>query len=162
MTLHQVVLTLEDLVGIHHELLQISKEKTTFVTKGEVDEFQKLLLKERKLILRLEKAEKARQEAVEQWFSDKDDSIEHKTITHMLDLITDQQEQTMLANITTDLTEAITTLKRQEQLNHDLLEQSMQFVQMSLNMLSPSIEQMNYGEKKQTNQRDRSVFDSRA
>lgn len=162
MAIKAVQTALENLVNIHHDLIQISEEKTEFVKEGQIDKFQKLLLAERKQVLRLDQAEEKRQEAVEQWFENDNKQDENRTITRMLELITDEQEQTDLAAITTDLTEAVTTLKRQEQLNRELLEQSMQFVQMSLNMLSPSIDQMNYGEKKQSKQRDRSVFDSKA
>lgn len=162
MSVSNIVNALEDLVEIHHQLAKISEEKTTLIKEGRIDEFQQLILTERKRILTLEQAETKRQKAVEQWFYGQGRLNEEMTITNMLELITDEQDQTSLATVATQLTEAITSLKRQEQLNQELLEQSMQFVQMSLNMLSPSINQMNYGEKKQSNQRNRSVFDSRA
>lgn len=162
MSVNNIVNALEDLVEIHHQLAKISEEKTTLIKEGRIDEFQQLILTERKRILTLEQAETKRQKAVEQWFYGQGRLNEEMTITNMLELITDEQDQTSLATVATQLTEAITSLKRQEQLNQELLEQSMQFVQMSLNMLSPSINQMNYGEKKQSNQRNRSVFDSRA
>lgn len=162
MSIAPIIAALENLVQIHHELVHISEEKTELIKSGRVDAFQKKILAERKLVLSLEQAERKRLEVVEQWFNNHNKSIDEKTITNMLEMIRDEEDKTRLATVTTELTETITNLKRHEQLNRDLLEQSMQFVQMSLNMLSPSIEQMNYGEKKQANQRDRSVFDSKA
>ncbi len=86
---------------------------------------------------------------------------EEMTITNMLNMLSNNDDQKALLAVTTELTESITKLKRLEQLNRELLEQSMQFVQMSLNMLNPTIDHMNYGDKKQT-ERKHSMFDSKA
>ena len=60
------------------------------------------------------------------------------------------------------LTEALIALKQQEQLNIALIQQSMQFVQLSLDLLSPSLTNMNYGKEQKDQPINRSVFDSKA
>lgn len=74
----------------------------------------------------------------------------------------DEQSREGLEKTAVALTNVITRLKEQKQLNQALIQQSMQFVELSLDMLSPSIRNMNYGEKKSSGPKGRSVFDSKA
>src|SRR5690625_6110131 len=137
MTYDKVLRSLDELVSIHKELIDSSNKTTENIKVGKVDELQDQIMHERKLSLKLEQAEEKRQAVVEAWFSANDIQSDEMTITEMLANIVDEEKQIQLASVTTKLTEAITTLKRSEQLNRELLEQSMQFVQMSLQLLSP-------------------------
>lgn len=161
MSITNIIQALEHLVDIHHRLLKRSREKTELIKDRNVEQLQQLIVQERKFILHLEQAEKKRQAFVKDWFLKQGKQDEEMTISNLLMLTNNKQEQKKLAKVTTALTEVITELKRQEQLNRELLEQSMQFVQMSLNMLSPSYDQMNYGANKR-NKQIHSVFDSKA
>src|SRR5690625_485172 len=147
---------------IHEELLKGSKRKTDIIKEGSTEKLQAILAEERKYIKVLEQAEERRQKEVEKWYSDQQLSLEEMTITNMLHMLTDKQDQQLLENITIHLTEAITALKQQEQLNQALIQQSMQFVQLSLDMLSPTIQNMNYGKSQGNEGAKRSVFDSKA
>ncbi|UJL45345.1 flagellar protein FlgN [Virgibacillus sp. NKC19-16] len=163
MSINQIIKTLENLVAIHEDLVSLSREKTKVVKEGSVEKLQSLLVKERKQIRTFEKVEKTRQEAVEAWFFENELPLTDTTITHMLEIISDEDEKQELTAVTTKLTELITTLKQQEQLNESLLNQSMKFVQLSLDMMNPSIKNMNYGNSKQESvTMKRSVFDSKA
>lgn len=164
MSIEVIIQSLTELTSIHENLNSISEEKTEVVKEGSVDKLQQLLSKERKQILILEKAENKRQELVEKWFSEQKLPLNDMTITHMLEIITNEHDANRLEHTTIGLTKAITKLKQQEQLNQDLIRQSMQFVQMSLDMMSPTIKNMNYGKGKDrdTEGSKRSVFDSKA
>ncbi|PAV31014.1 flagellar protein FlgN [Virgibacillus profundi] len=164
MSVQTIIQSLEKLVNLHMELLEISLQKTEVVKDGSIDKLQAVLLKERKSVRAIEQAEVIRQTEVEEWFSHKQLPKGEATITNMLELITDEQEKITLGNITIKLTQSITKLKQQEQLNQALINQSMQFVQLSLDMMNPSIKNMNYGNKKgsEPEPNKRSVFDSKA
>jgi len=162
MAFESVVRSLRKLVELHQQLINISEQKTDLIKEGKVEKLQEKILQERKLVLQLEQYEKERQALVESWFISKDLTTEDMTISSILLNLESEKQQNKLASVTTELTEAITDLKRSEQLNRELLEQSMQFVQMSLHLLSPTLEQMNYGEKDAKVDRGRSVFDSKA
>lgn len=154
--------SLQALTKIHEVLLEVSQRKTDIIKEGSTEKLQAILAEERKYIKVLEQAEERRQKEVEKWYSDQQLSLEEMTITNMLHMLTDKQDQQLLENITIHLTEAITALKQQEQLNQALIQQSMQFVQLSLDMLSPTIQNMNYGKTKDHEEIKRSVFDSKA
>lgn len=154
--------SLQELTFIHEQLLNISEQKTEIVKDGSIEKFQAILVEERKYIKILEQAEIKRQKEVEKWYVDQQLPLENMTITNMLDTLTDEQEQQALEHMTIKLTKAITQLKQSEQLNQALIQQSMQFVQLSLDMLNPTIQNINYGKSQETEGSKRSVFDSKA
>lgn len=156
-----VIKSLQRLINIHEDLIHISVQKTDIVKEGAIDKLQKILAQEQKHIRLLEQAELNRQQEVEVWFEKQQLPLDDVTITKMLSILTNEQARDVLEKATIALTNVITKLKQQEQLNRDLLHQSMQFVQISLNMLSPTIENINYGNKRDTEIK-RSVFDSKA
>src|SRR5690625_753276 len=139
MAFESVVRSLRKLVELHQQLINISEQKTDLIKEGKVEKLQEKVLQERKLVLQLEQYEKERQALVESWFISKDLTTEDMTISSILLNLDNEKQQNKLASVATELTEAITDLKRSEQLNRELLEQSMQFVQMSLHLLSPKI-----------------------
>ncbi|MBP1947982.1 flagellar protein FlgN [Virgibacillus litoralis] len=162
MSVQPIIQSLEKLIGLHESLLEISKQKTAVVKEGSVESLQPLLLKERKHVQALEQAEVKRQKEVEAWVAQHNANLENATITGILEIINDEQTKNELEEITITLTKTITELKQQEQLNQSLIQQSMQFVELSLNMMKPSIRNMNYGGNKSSDSAERSVFDSKA
>lgn len=154
--------SLEELMTVHEDLLKVSKRKTEIVKDGSIEKFQTILAEERKYFKILEQAEEKRQKVVEKWYTDQQLSLENMTITNMLEVLTDEEEQQALEHMTIELTKAITQLKQQEQLNQALIQQSMQFVQLSLDILNPTIQTMNYGKNQEDAGSKRSVFDSKA
>lgn len=162
MSIEAISQSLETLIAVHEDLCEFSEQKTEIIKGGSVEMFQKILAEERKYAKRLLLAEEQRQKKVEKWYIDHQLPLENMTITNMLEIIPDEQEQFELEQLTIRLTKVITQLKQQEQLNYDLIQQSMQFVQLSLDMLSPTINNMNYGKKHGAEATKRSVFDSKA
>ncbi|WP_163970551.1 flagellar protein FlgN [Oceanobacillus halotolerans] len=164
MSIQVILQAIEKLTNIHISLLEVSKEKTASIKEGKIDQLQTILVKERKDAQILEQTEAKRLQLVDQWFQEKGIHAE-ATISTMLDYILDETEKQQLVDATTALTNMITKLKQQEQLNQALIQQSMQFVEISLDMLNPSLKRMNYGAKRQTtvpSSESRSVFDSKA
>lgn len=162
LSLQTVIKSLQKLVTLHESLLSISEQKTAAVKEGDMEKLQPLLVKERKHVQALEQAETTRQKEVKHWFDENNVQNEGQTITTMLEKIEDKEQQESLADVTIHLTNAVTNLKRQEQLNRELIQQSLQFVELTLDMMNPSIKNLNYGNKKETESVKRSVFDSKA
>lgn len=161
-TIKPMIQVLTKLVNVHKSLLENARQKTEVVKEGSVEQLQMILVKERKYIQVLEQAEAERKKEVENWFLQQGLPLNNATITEILDHIPNNEEKKELENQTVALTEMITSLKQQEQLNQALIQQSMQFVQLSLDMMNPSIKNMNYGNKQETSTEKRSVFDSKA
>ncbi|RKQ35579.1 flagellar protein FlgN [Oceanobacillus halophilus] len=161
MSVESIIQSIEKLVSVHEELLIISKEKTKIIKEGSIEKLQALLVKERKQTRLLERAELHRQSEVEKWLIKKGISSENVRISNMLTHVEISNDKEKLASVTTELTEKITMLKLQEELNQALLKQSMQFVQLSMELLNPSIANINYGNQNQDSKPiKQSLFDS--
>src|SRR5699024_7877763 len=135
---------LTELVGLHRELLSISVEKMEGIKVGNIDSLQPLLTRERKLVQKIEQVEKIRIQLVNNWIEAEEITDAEPTITFILEQMTNETERLELEEVTIELTKVITELKAQEKLNIALINQSMQFVQMSLDLMSPSLKNMNY------------------
>lgn len=158
----QIINTLKSLVEAQKSLLALSEQKTVQVTDGQIDKLQATLVKEQKALQLVEKVETKRVQEVNRWCQDHSLSGDQATMTGMLEHLPNDEVKHELEVVATELTETIVKLKQQEELNQILLQQSMQFVQLSLELLNPSIGNMNYSGKDKTNQMGRSVFDSKA
>jgi len=162
MSIQHIIDIMKELKKNHDQILELSKQKTEYVKKGEMKQLQTLLLKERKVLRIVEQQEQKRMEAVDAWLHNQDMGTDKTTVTNMLNFVENEQDKQTLKHVSLQLAETIVRLKQQEKLNHDLIAQSMQFVQLSMNLLQPSIQNMNYGKKDDTGSIKRSVFDSKA
>ncbi|WP_010098536.1 flagellar protein FlgN [Ornithinibacillus scapharcae] len=152
----------KNLILIHEQLLALSIEKTALVKEGNVEKLQPTLVKERKAVQQLEQAEEERQKEVATWFVNHGVKVDEVTLSNLMNHIEIEAEKKELEDAAVRLTEAIVKLKQQEELNMALIQQSMQFVQLSIDLLSPSLKNMNYGKDKGPSDVNRSVFDSKA
>lgn len=161
MSIETIIHPLEKLIVLHQTLNELSLQKTTFLKEGSIVEFQQILVKERKAVQSVETTEKERHHAVKEWMK-KQGGEGEGTVTELLHIINNQVEREKLAELSTSLTGEIADLKQNEQLNQALLEQSLQFVQVSLDLMNPTLKNMNYGRQSETYSNKRSVFDSKA
>jgi len=158
-----IIQVIENLIRLHDALLENAKQKTEAVKEGSLDKLQMVLIEERKYIQLLEQSESDRKAAIDHWFLQNNYPLNNRpTLTELLNLLSNQKEKNELERKSHLLKDLILLLKQQEQLNHALIQQSMQFVQLSLNVLNPSINNMNYGNKSKKVSVKRTVFDSKA
>lgn len=163
MALQALLETIEKLHTLHRSLLEISRLKTDYLKANDMDSLQKQLLAEKKHVQAVAQIEKLRIAQTESWAAASGLPVP-ATVSELLELIADQKSALQFEQELIGLTEAVTELKKQEALNQELLEQSMQFLQISLDMLAPSIQSLNYGTPNQDQQRpqNRTLFDSKA
>lgn len=166
MSIEFILQSLEELTNVHQHLCKVSQLKTEALKDGSSDRLQDILIEEQTFIRKLEQVENNREQIVEQWFENNYSEEQERTITKILDLLTNKHEKHRLEMATIDLTKEITRLRDLEQLNAALIQQSMHFIQTSLNMLKPTLQSLNYDRQQTTNDRkpynDRSMFDSKA
>ncbi|MCF3943440.1 flagellar protein FlgN [Oceanobacillus alkalisoli] len=162
--MNELRLALTELTNLHRELLDISVEKTEWIKAGNIDNLQQTLVNERQLVRKIEKVEKIRTRLVNNWVEAEGMTEPNPTITFILEQMINETDKRELEEVAIGLTKVITELKAQEKLNLALINQSMQFVHMSLDLMSPSLKNMNYSntDKPSTEQPNRSIFDSKA
>lgn len=163
MSIERIIQSMNELYKHHQQLLELSKHKTELVKDGDMKQFQSLLAKERKTVRLMEQTEAKRIETVQAWYKENDLPLDDVTVTNLLSHLEEEKHKQELEQAAVNLAEVLMELKRQEKLNEDLIQQSMQFVQFSLNVMLPTIENINYGKKDENSvATKRSVFDSKA
>ncbi|MCP3028100.1 flagellar protein FlgN [Halobacillus sp. A5] len=158
----QIIDYLERLKQLHESLLTLSKNKTEALKTNDIEELRACLNQERKHVSAIEMLEKKRIEAVNVWAAG-EPGFEGKNpaVSDIIEWV-DWSERKQLECVYESFILVLAELKQQEVLNGDLTRQSLQFVNMSLDLLQPTIENVNYGGTSQSSGPKRSVFDSQA
>lgn len=158
MTVQQIIDKLDELTRVHMDLLKLSKEQTEVVKQSDIKSFAAIIAKERKLIQLVERIEAKRAELVRAYLGGKEgtlaDCLKKATI----------QEAELLAEGGSHLMEIVAELKAQNELNRQLVQQSLQFVNMNMDLFLPEEDTYTYERPEQTREprAGRSLFDSRA
>ncbi|MBM7570247.1 flagellar protein FlgN [Aquibacillus albus] len=162
MSVKPIVEALDKLTQLHQSLLKLSKDKTESLKKGSIDQLQALLVQERKHVQAINQLEEKRMKLVENWAITNQLDPAAINVSSMLEILKQDSDKELLKNATTQLAEIMVELKQQEKLNQELTQQSLQFVQLTMDMISPTLRNMNYGNSAKQQSNNRSVFDSKA
>lgn len=155
--------TMTTLIELHESLLSVSKEKTERLKENKIEDFNHLLKIERKHVQALEQIEKKRRQEASDLAVTLGLSKE-ASVTELIEHLPKEEDQRALEEKATMLLSYLVDIKQQEDLNRQLLKQSLQFIQVQMDMMEPSVESLTYGNKKAEHdpKAKRSVFDSKA
>jgi hypothetical protein len=162
MSLHDIIQTLSKLATLHESLYELSKQKTEYLKSNDTEAIQKTLLDERKHVQAIEQLEKKRMALTEDWFKEIGKPNGEFIFTEMIEHVENEDDQKTLNELYERLVMAIAGIKQQEQLNRELTQQSLQFIELSLDLFEPTIKNLNYGNQKGESSHNRSIFDSKA
>jgi flagellar biosynthesis/type III secretory pathway chaperone len=151
MSAEQLVTVMERLLDLHKDLLNKANQKTTIIEKGDIDALNTLIKEEQKLLPTINKFEQVRQQVVRSFLTPFHVEEENFTISTCLQYI-DESKKGKLAVLREELLGVAQTLQKQNELNSQLVKQSLQFVHMSLDMFYPKTPEFNYGPPKQSGQ----------
>jgi flagellar biosynthesis/type III secretory pathway chaperone len=132
---------LDNLINLHRALYTLAKQKKDVLIKGDIDELVKITQQEQKLIKAVEAAEAARIETVKELFAAQGLSSSEGTLAELIKLITAAEEKARLTNYRNELLRIVSELRDANELNQQLLEQSLSFVNMTLDLLTDTPEQ---------------------
>jgi flagellar biosynthesis/type III secretory pathway chaperone len=149
MSADQLVTVMERLLDLHSSLLEKAYQKTTVIEKGDMDALNTLIKDEQKLLPTINKFEQVRQQVVRNFLTPFHVEEENFTISTCLTYLDDSKKD-KLADLREELLEVVQKLQKQNELNSELVKQSLQFVQMSLDMFYPKTPEFNYGPPKQS------------
>jgi len=166
MSVQTIMTILEKLEKMHRSLLEHSYRKTELVKKGDMEELDQMLKIEQSHVAAIETLEQQRQQVVTEYLRAK--RIAPAGIPSVADVIEateDETEKSELQAVRKRLISVIDELKQQNDLNQKLVYQSLQFVNMTMEMMRPSTEQINYSGKEVRGQNaipKKGYFDSQA
>ncbi|KZE64236.1 hypothetical protein AWM68_14145 [Fictibacillus phosphorivorans] len=148
----QMTSLLERLFNAHHDLLALGERKTEVLKSGDMKALDVLLKEEDLQVKKLQVIEKDRML-----------KFANVTLGDVLEQA-EEPEKAKLVYLQDQLIHTFDALKSRNELNQQLLEQSLQYVNMTLSMVQPTNEPVTYGNSKKngyTNQAT-SLFDSKA
>lgn len=155
---------LAELIYLHEQLNELAIKKVETVKKNEIMALNEIIKQETSLIKKLTKAEQSRMDVVQEFRRAKGLVIEDVTMELIIEHSPVEEQPKLTEQFQILLNEMI-LLKEMNELNKMLIEDSLRFVNLSLDLLSPDMTDMNYERpttKESGSAEQRSIFDSRA
>ncbi|MBB5324263.1 flagellar biosynthesis/type III secretory pathway chaperone [Anoxybacillus tepidamans] len=156
MTFTELISLLEKQVKLHKSLYQLALKKTEALKKQDIEMLTALMKDEQKHIFAIQQLENNRLYFMQQH------GLAEATMTSCIERA-DGQERLQLMELYEQLVHFIEQIKEVNDLNRQLTEQALQFIYLTLDMMMPQTQPVNYSK---TNTYDepleRSVFESKA
>ncbi|WMT19807.1 flagellar protein FlgN [Parageobacillus toebii] len=160
MSAKQLIELLEKHVKLHKGLLDLANKKTEVLKKGDMEALSEMMKEEQKYIAAITQVERERVRVVNEMIGEANEP----TLTACISQ-TEGTERAMLEKLRDDLTAVISELKNINLLNQQLTQQSLQFVNMMLDMFMPQPPNINYAAPNKVPnpyEGSSSLFDSKA
>ncbi|MFS0864957.1 flagellar protein FlgN [Fredinandcohnia sp. 179-A 10B2 NHS] len=151
---------LSKILVLHQNLYKLSEHKTDILKKGDIDALNEHMKEEQKYLLAIRQLENERIGMVEKLLGPR---VAEKTLTKCIEVV-QESHKTQLTKLSEELVEIVNKLKDVNSLNQQLTHQSLQFVNMTLDMLVPQEQTVNYGKPTEAKEQKQSrpMFDSKA
>ncbi|GAB1530852.1 MULTISPECIES: flagellar protein FlgN [Brevibacillus] len=133
--MRQLFELLENLLQFHKALYTLAMQKKSVLIKGHVDDLIAITSKEQKLIKGVIEAEEERQKLIKQIVSEKSIALQDYTLAEFIKWTTSAEEKNQLTNYRNDLIRIVSDLRDANELNQQLLGQSLSFVNIQLDMI---------------------------
>lgn len=132
---------LENLINLHKALFTLAAEKKEVLIKGDSDALLRITKQETKLIQAVEAAESARGDVMNRIAAAKGLSFSDQTLLGLIKAITSAEEKLRLKAYREELIRIVSQLREANELNQQLLAQSLSFINASLDLLTDTPEE---------------------
>ncbi|GGE36171.1 hypothetical protein GCM10011391_13720 [Pullulanibacillus camelliae] len=153
---------IENMIALHRQFNQLAIEKTDVIKDGNIKRLDKIINKEEGLARQLEQLEKQRLQIISDFQGSEQTDVGFSALIEQAP----EDVQPTLQALQEQLTKEVFLLKQQNDLNQELLKQSLAWVNMNLNLLDPGSKPATYGHPGTTAKPQqptaRSRFDSKA
>ncbi|WP_108669000.1 flagellar protein FlgN [Peribacillus acanthi] len=150
MSTERIINAMGKLIKLHRSLNDLAKQKTDIVKAGDMEALNRLIQDEQKHVRAIETVEKERAEATRVLLSANGQHSSEPSLSNCLPFI-DETERLQIEELRNQLLVEISSLKDRNELNQQLIYQSLQFVNVTLDMLRPQPAQnLNYDRSQQT------------
>lgn len=162
MTAATIIKQLDQLIKLHTSLMKLAVEKTEAIKNSDMETIDKLMKDEQQHVKAISQIETARQKEVDRLLLGSNNNSLWDLIS-----ITEGVEKEKLTTQREQLLRITQELRNQNNINQQLIYQSLQFVNLSLDLMRPQkIDSFNYekpaGAKNGKQAINRGMFDSKA
>lgn len=138
--LDKVILCLEKENSIYEKLLSISKEKKKVIIDGKIDELDSIIKMEGNLVLEISKLEDEREKTVNDLAKELGCNREELSISYLCGKLENNRAE-HLKKIADSIGGTLKELKEINDLNGKLIEQSLEYVNFSINLMADVLEE---------------------
>ncbi|MCM3079649.1 flagellar protein FlgN [Brevibacillus invocatus] len=131
---------LDNLIQLHKAMFTLAEQKKKVLINGEIDELVAITRREQQLIKGVTAAEAARQSVVRELSGEKGLTLQEGTLAELIKLTTSAEEKQRLSSYREELTRIVGELRDANELNQQLLKQSLSFVNMTLDLITDTPE----------------------
>ncbi|WP_239615865.1 flagellar protein FlgN [Cohnella mopanensis] len=138
MAVDKVITVLEQLVEVHEQLIEIATEKRQGIMANDLDVLNRTIKSESKCIQRLSVLDRDRLAASAQLLNENGVKPQGGiTLRQLYGVVFDPEQRSRLANLELQLKGHLNELRQRNELNQQLLRQSIDFVQFSIELIVP-------------------------
>ncbi|WNC17838.1 flagellar protein FlgN [Brevibacillus brevis] len=131
---------LDNLIQLHKALYTLAVQKKDVLIKGNVDELVAITRQEQKLVKGITAAETARLSVVRELTAEKGFTLQDGTLAELIKLTISAEEKRRLTALRNELSRIVFELRDANELNQQLLRQSLSFVNMTLDLITDTPE----------------------
>lgn len=147
MSIEQINTIMAKLNVMHKSLVKLADHKTELITNGDMEGIKKMINDEQSHISAISQLEGQRQQAVLRYFNGQQLAPgTQPTIEQLIALVPTTQEKTQLQQTRDELLQTVEHLQKTNELNQKLLFNSLQVINMTVDMMRPQQDNFNYGE----------------
>lgn len=128
--------TIEELLHVHEQMITLEDTKKEIIVGNRMDELLPLLQQQSKLVKTTARLEEERQVYISHFLEQKGFKGTDLTLSDILKLITNPQLKEELKLLSEKLKERLDQLRNQNQLNQQLIEQSLYYLDFSLRLMT--------------------------
>jgi flagellar biosynthesis/type III secretory pathway chaperone len=135
-TIQPILELMEQLAEIHRELIELAKEKTPVLVRNDVERLNAIIRKESKLVQRVAELDRERVQRTGEYLISRGYSPDPRvTISDLIKIIFKTEEKKALMEARRTLLDILAELKKLNELNQNLIEQSLAFINFSIDLL---------------------------
>lgn len=137
--IEELISVLEAETGCYDQLLTMANNKKDVIIQGNVPSLQEITEKEQEVAGRLVRLERKREESLKDICIVTNKKPAEMTITKIIEILNGQEkEQNQLKKISSKLATQLTDLKKINDLNQQLLQQSLDYIDFTMNAIQSS------------------------
>lgn len=125
----------------YEELLILSTEKKSVIINNDIDALQKITIVENKIVSRSQKLEEKRLELMKDISSVLNRKNEELTLSLLEALMEGQDEAPLISEVRTKLKDTVTKLKEANDLNTQLIEGSLEYIEFTMNLVRSNLDE---------------------
>lgn len=148
----------------YNDMLELSKSKKKIIVEGKVAELDKIIKLEQNMIVNIGQLERKREEEVAKLSGRLNLKSEQVTITELANVLQPEQKK-RLEEIQNKLQETFSELKSINDINGQLIEQSLEYIDYSINIVTGAGMETGslYGDigKNKSKQNKKNIFDTK-